>query len=138
MTPNVRGAAAETALLIAMTVSATSFAQKPGGVLKMYIWDNPPRMWMLEGANPTGQRATMGVFNNLIMFDQRVKYSSLESIVPDLATSWEWNEEGTELTFKLRQGVKFHDGEPFTAADDKCTLGPPDGSGTAEAADQSG
>jgi ABC-type transport system substrate-binding protein len=41
--------------------------------------------------------------------------------VPDLATEWSWDEEGTALTFKLRQGVKFHDGMPFTAKDVKCT-----------------
>ena len=63
----------------------------------------------------------MGVFNNLVMFDQHVKQNSLESIVPDLATSWSWNEEGTELTFPLRQGVTWHDGKPFTAKDVQCT-----------------
>jgi peptide/nickel transport system substrate-binding protein len=63
----------------------------------------------------------MGVFNNLVMFDQHVKQNSLESIVPDLATGWSWNEEGTALTFPLRQGVKWHDGKPFTAQDVKCT-----------------
>jgi peptide/nickel transport system substrate-binding protein len=57
----------------------------------------------------------MGVFNNLIMFDQLVKQNSLATIVPDLATSWSWNEEGTELSLPLRQGVKWHDGKPFTA-----------------------
>jgi peptide/nickel transport system substrate-binding protein len=41
--------------------------------------------------------------------------------VPDLATSWSWNEEGIELTFPLRQGVRWHDGKPFTAKDVKCT-----------------
>ena len=63
-----------------------------------------------------------GVFNNLIMFDQHVPQNSLQSIVPDLATSWSWNEDGTELTFQLRQGVKFHDGKLFTARDVKCTF----------------
>ena len=63
----------------------------------------------------------MGVFNNLIMFEQHVPQNSLEAIVPDLATGWSWNEDGTELTFPLRQGVKWHDGKPFTAADVKCT-----------------
>jgi peptide/nickel transport system substrate-binding protein len=42
--------------------------------------------------------------------------------VPDLATGWAWNEEGTELTFPLRHNVKWHDGKPFTAADVKCTV----------------
>jgi peptide/nickel transport system substrate-binding protein len=45
----------------------------------------------------------------------------MQSIVPDLAVSWSWSEEGTELTFPLRQGVKWHDGQAFTAKDVKCT-----------------
>jgi peptide/nickel transport system substrate-binding protein len=57
----------------------------------------------------------------ILRFDQRVKQNSLQSVVPDLATSWSWTEDGTELTFPLRQGVKWHDGKPFTAADVKCT-----------------
>jgi len=54
----------------------------------------------------------MGVFNNLVMFDQHVRQNSLESIVPDLAVSWAWSEDAKELTFKLRRGVKWHDGKP--------------------------
>jgi len=45
----------------------------------------------------------------------------MDTIVPDLATRWSWNAEMTALTFQLRQGVSWHDGEPFTAADVKCT-----------------
>jgi peptide/nickel transport system substrate-binding protein len=63
----------------------------------------------------------MAVFNNLVMFDQQVKQNSLESIVPDLATGWAWSEDGTALTFPLRQGVNWHDGRPFTSEDVKCT-----------------
>src|SRR5262249_11236943 len=40
---------------------------------------------------------------------------------PDLATAWSLSEEGTQLTFLLRDGVRWHDGEPFTAKDVKCT-----------------
>jgi peptide/nickel transport system substrate-binding protein len=40
---------------------------------------------------------------------------------PDLAESWEANEDGTHYTFKLREGVTFHDGQPFTANDVKFT-----------------
>jgi peptide/nickel transport system substrate-binding protein len=50
-----------------------------------------------------------------------VPQNRVESIVPELATSWSWSEDGTELSFKLREGVKWHDGKPFTAADVKCT-----------------
>ena len=45
----------------------------------------------------------------------------VESVVPELATSWSWSEDGTERAFKLREGVKRHDGKPFTATDVKCT-----------------
>jgi peptide/nickel transport system substrate-binding protein len=55
------------------------------------------------------------------MFKQDVAQASLQSIVPDLATAWSWNEDGTELTFPLRQGVRWHDGKPFTARDVVCT-----------------
>src|SRR5690348_13868873 len=64
----------------------------------------------------------MGVFNNLVIFDQHVPQNSLQSIVPELATSWAWSEDGKELSFKLREGVKWHDGQPFTAEDVKCTF----------------
>jgi peptide/nickel transport system substrate-binding protein len=72
--------AAVAAALAVVLSSGTAAAQKHGGILKMYIWDNPPSMSMLESSNVLGQRVTMGLFNNLIMFDQHVKQSSLESI----------------------------------------------------------
>ena len=50
-----------------------------------------------------------------------MKQNNPDAIVPELATSWSWSEDGTELTFPLRQGVKWHDGKPFTAKDVKCT-----------------
>ena len=41
---------------------------------------------------------------------------------PRLATEWEFAEDGSSLTFKLREGVTFHDGKPFTSADVKYTF----------------
>lgn len=47
--------------------------------------------------------------------DKLVDIDTNLKIVPQLATSWSYTEDGKELTFKLRQGVVFHDGEPFNA-----------------------
>lgn len=49
-----------------------------------------------------------------------VRYSDdLQTIVPNIAKSWSWNAEFTELTFSLRKGHKWSDGAPFTAEDVK-------------------
>jgi peptide/nickel transport system substrate-binding protein len=117
----LRAAVAAVALLTAISGSGIAFAQKRGGILRMYSPDSPPTMSILEEATLTSQGPLMGVFNNLVMFDQHVKQDSQKSIVPDLATGWSWNEDGTEVTFPLRQGVRWHDGKPFTAADVVCT-----------------
>ena len=109
-------------LLGAAFAATPSFAQKSGGVFKVFHWDSPASMSILEEATYSTVVPMMGVFNNLIMYDQHVPQNSMKAIVPDLATSWSWNEEGTELSFKLRQDVKWHDGKPFTAADVKCTF----------------
>jgi len=108
-------------LLLTLSAADVALAQKPGGILKMYDPDSPASMSIHEEGTYVAERPMMGVFNNLVMFDQHVKQSSLNSIVPDLATSWSWNEDGTELTFPLRQGVTWHDGKPFTAKDVQCT-----------------
>ena len=99
-----------------------ALAQKTGGILRLYSPDSPASMSIHEEATVYAQAPMMGVFNNLVMFDQGVKQSSLDSIVPDLASSWSWSADGTALTFLLRQGVRFHDGKPFTARDVQCTF----------------
>jgi peptide/nickel transport system substrate-binding protein len=116
----LRVLAAASGLLIVCSVHA-ALAQKPGGVLRVPHFDSPASMSLLEESTVAVNRPMMGVFNNLVMFDQHAPQNSLRAIVPDLATSWAWNEEGTELTLPLRHGVKWHDGKPFTAADVKCT-----------------
>ena len=121
MTRRVRVCVAAGVLLAASLVAKTALAQKPGGILQMPDFTSPASMSIHEEATIAAVIPMMGVFNNLVVFDQHVAQNSLASIVPELATGWSWNEEGTELKFPLRQGVKWHDGKPFTAADVKCT-----------------
>jgi peptide/nickel transport system substrate-binding protein len=109
------------ALLATPCISDVAFAEKAGGILRIPFVTSPASMSIHEESTIAALGPMMGVFNNLIMFDQHVPQNSLSAIVPDLAESWTYNEDGKSLTFKLRQGVKWHDGKPFTAKDVKCT-----------------
>lgn len=57
----------------------------------------------------------MNIFDRLV--DIEVAADGSSKIVPCLAESWEISDDGLEYTFHLRQGVKFHNGNDFTAAD---------------------
>src|ERR1700757_4183422 len=122
MNRNLRGLAAAAALLAALAAAEPTFAQKQVGILRMYSPDSPASMSIHEEATVFAEGPMMGVFNNLVMFDQHIPQNGLQSVVPDLATSWSWGEDGTELTMPLREGVYWHDGQPFTARDVQCTL----------------
>jgi peptide/nickel transport system substrate-binding protein len=98
-----------------------AFAQKQGGVLKMYHRDSPASASILEEATFSTNTPFMGIFNNLVMYKQDVAQNSMATIVPDLAESWAWSADNLTLTFKLRTGIKWHDGMPFTAKDVVCT-----------------
>src|SRR5438067_4775093 len=108
-------------LVSAVAAVGSAQAQKRGGILQMLDFASPASMSIHEESTITAGIPMMGVFNNLVLFDQQVAQNSLASIVPDLATEWRWSEDGKELSFPLRRGVKWHDGRPFTAADVKCT-----------------
>src|SRR6266404_1016722 len=108
-------------LLVASFVADTALAEKPGGVLRMYHFDSPASLSLHEEVTFAALGPAMGLFNNLVMFDQHIAQASFASIVPDLATEWSWDPSKTELRFRLHDGVKWHDGKPFTANDVKCT-----------------
>src|ERR1700756_3895058 len=109
-------------LALSVALGNSASAQKQGGILRVYHRDSPASMSIHEEGTVGVMMPMMGVFNNLVVFDQHIPQNSLQSIVPELASSWSWSEDGKELTFKLRDGVKWHDGQPFTAADVKCTF----------------
>ena len=84
-----------------------------GGVLR---WGGIANSTLYD-LHQTGSIANMGP--QAPMFDLLVQVDpvSWDSIIPDLATSWNTSDDGLTYTFTLREGVKFHDGAPLTADD---------------------
>jgi peptide/nickel transport system substrate-binding protein len=114
-------AASMAALGMALLAATPAAAQKRGGTLRLYHNDNPPSTSLLEESTIAAVTPFSAVFNNLVVFDPSKVHESIETVIPDLAESWSWDNTSTKLTFKLRQGVKWHDGKPFTAKDVQCT-----------------
>ena len=65
---NLRAAVAAGVFLIAMSAGRSAFAQKPGGILRMYTVDSPATMSMHEEGTVSVAGPMMAVFNNLVMF----------------------------------------------------------------------
>src|ERR1700736_3493765 len=114
------GRSALIALCIALSVTPAA-AQKKGGTLRLYHNDLPPSTPLHEESTIASVTPFAAIFNNLVVFDPAKPHESLDTVIPDLAESWSWDSTNTRLTFKLRQGVKWHDGQPFTARDVQCT-----------------
>ena len=92
--------------------AATAIAQTPPNVLVVGQIAEPKSLDPQAVTAVNDFRILMNVYDGLV----RYKSGTLE-VEPALATSWTISADGTEYTFKLRRGVKFHDGSGFDAAD---------------------
>lgn len=109
----LRGAAIASGL-VAAALSAN--AQQSGGTFVYLVQPEPPSMASyLSTSGPIGLVAPK-IYDGLFDYDNDL------NIVPALAESYEVSEDGKTVTFKLREGVKWHDGAPFTAADVQFTV----------------
>ena len=115
------GMAGTITFALVLVSGAPAWAQKQGGTLRVSSSANPSSLSVHEEVSITTVQKISAVFSNLVMFDPANKANSPTAIIPELAESWAWDPSGTKLTFKLRSGVKWHDGKPFTSRDVKCT-----------------
>ena len=107
--------------IAALACILPAHAQKHGGILTIPHIDTPPSPSIQEEGTASVVIPFMAMYNNLVIFDQHIAQHKIETIRPELATEWTWSADGKTLTFALRDGVKWHDGKPFTSADVKCT-----------------
>ena len=92
---------------------------KRGGVLRYAITSRPPHFDVHQSGTINSLGAQGCMFDNLIRRDPR---DSGQTIIPDLAHSWDIAPDGKTYTFSLRKGVLFHDGAELTSADIKATF----------------
>ena len=101
------------ALALSAAGPAAAQAKKNSVVLGMVLEPAP-------GLDPTvAPAAAIGEVVHLSVLEGLTKINMDGRITPLLAESWSIDPDGKVYTFKLRKGVKFHDGEPFTSADVK-------------------
>ncbi|MAC77966.1 MAG: ABC transporter substrate-binding protein [Rhodobacteraceae bacterium] len=102
-------AAATSTLALAAGIAPVA-AQTPPGVLIVGQIAEPKALDPAAVTAVNDFRILVNLYEGLV----RYKPGTLE-VEPQLATDWEISEDGTEYTFKLREGVTFHDGTPFNA-----------------------
>ena len=100
----------------------------PGGIMEMAVPSDATSLDPHREASYNTHAAVGSVYSRLTAFKtgEDVEYGTTE-VEGDLAQEWEANEDSTEWTFQLREGVTFHDkppvnGREFTSADVLCTM----------------
>jgi peptide/nickel transport system substrate-binding protein len=109
-------ATAATAVLLAASAFMSASAEpQRGHTLTAVV--NPEPAFLVSAHNPVGGVLLVSskMFEGLLTYDLDMK------LQPALAESWEVAPDGLSVTFHLRQGVKWHDGQPFTSEDVKFT-----------------
>lgn len=104
--------------LMAATAAVAEDTPKRGGILTFAVVAEPPTTDCHETGTFAMVHPVAPQYSTLLKF---VGPHDNTRIVGDLAESWEQAKDGLTYTFKLRQGVKFHDGSPFSSADIKAT-----------------
>src|SRR5262245_24464135 len=115
---NSRAFAGIVAIFGVVSLAAAQAQSQPvrGGTLVMVVQPEPPTLGSyISTSGPIGQVATK-VYEGLLEYDFDLKPR------PGLAQSWTVSPDGKTVTFKLQDGVKFHDGQPFTSADVKFSV----------------
>ena len=81
---------------------------KRGGIARIVTTANPASWDLTKSTWATWQGISY-------MYDRLLTFNEAEELQPGLAVSWEFSDDGLEYLLNLREGVTFHDGEPFNA-----------------------
>jgi peptide/nickel transport system substrate-binding protein len=118
----LRTFAALTLLAVSLVIAIPGEAQaaetpRRGGVLLAVIGADPPSLDPHQESTFATIQLVAPLYSTLLQIDPY----AYPKIIGDAATEWKIAPDGLTYTFKIRQGIKFHDGSPLTAADVKAT-----------------
>jgi peptide/nickel transport system substrate-binding protein len=99
-------------------LKAAEPSPKSGGTLRYAVHSAPTHFDIHQSGTVANMGAQGPMYDNLIRRDPR----DGQTIIPDLAYTWDIAPDGKTYTFYLRKGVKFHDGADFTAEDVQATF----------------
>jgi len=107
---------------LARRADAQGAKPKRGGILNTVLIEDPPGLIIHESATVSNVWPMSPCYSNLVFFDPLKGQESVDTIIPELAERWSWQDNYRNLVFFLRRNVKWHDGKPFTSADVKYTF----------------
>ncbi len=108
---------ATAAVLSAASVATAADTPRRGGVLLAVIGADPPSLDPHQESTFANIELVAPLYSTLLLLDPY----HYPKIIGDVATDWKISPDGLTYTFKIRQGIRFHDGSPLTAADVKAT-----------------
>ncbi|HET7341841.1 MAG TPA: ABC transporter substrate-binding protein [Methylomirabilota bacterium] len=109
-------------LVLLLTTPLPAQTPKHGGVLVTSPLSATSSLSPHEESTVSTVQQASPCFNNLLYFDPARKQESADTLIPELAEKWAWQDGNRTLVFNLRHDVKWHDGKPFTAQDVKYTF----------------
>lgn len=99
-----------------LVTGAAAMAQERGGTMVQVQFPEPPGIVPYLNTSLAVPQVSAKIYEGLL------EYGLDTSPLPNLARSWEVSEDGKSITFRLQEGVKFHDGVAFTSADVKFSI----------------
>ena len=109
-------------ILLAAAVPAAGQTPKRGGILQSMVTEDPPGFSIHESATVSTVWPISPCYSNLVYYDAAKVQETVDTVVPELAEKWSWQDNHRNLVFFLRKNVKWHDGQPFTSRDVKYTF----------------
>ena len=110
-------------LAIGLTgIPSSGQTPKRGGILNSVLIEDPPGLLIHESATVSNVWPMSPCYSNLVYFNPSRPLENADTVIPELADRWSWQDNYRNLVFFLRKNVKWHDGRPFTSRDVKYTF----------------